>query len=212
MPSRGKRSSGCSRRKRRTSSAKAVSAGLNANSMADYAASVRRRRASTLDSIPPHQLVQRRPQIRAPALEVGMDRQRAPEQIRGFPELGEGQVAEALTRERAEMIRVAREGLPAVLDRAGIALREVSYRRALVPAFGELRRRLDQPREEAVRLLELLALHRLDPLQQERVELRLTGLVPQLPQRGRGAGRPHGIVTSQHRQCLTLGHGKTARR
>ncbi len=95
-----------------------------------------------------------------------MDRQRAPEQIRGLPELAEHQMAEALTRERAEMIRIAREGLPAVGDRGDVVLREVSYRRALVLAFGELRRRFDQPREEAVRLLELLALHRLDPLQE----------------------------------------------
>src|SRR2546428_10583055 len=120
-------------------------------------------------------------------------------------------MAEALTRERAEMIRIARESLPAVGDRADVVLREVSYRRALVPAFGELRRRFDQPREEAVRLLELLALHRLDPLQEQRVERRLTGLGPQLPPGGRGAGRPPGILTSQHLQRLTLGHGRRPR-
>src|SRR5207245_1136159 len=62
-----------------------------------------------------------RSRIRAAALEVRMDSERAPEQIGGFAERAERQTAEALGRCR-----------------------------------------LDQPREDGVRLLDLLALHRLD--------------------------------------------------
>jgi len=139
---------------------------------------------------------------------MGMDGQGAAEEVGGLAVLLERDMAESLARQRAEMIRVARERLAAVGDRAGIVLRHVSDGRALVPALGELRRPLDQPREDGVGLRELLTLHRLDPLEEECVELRVTRLVPQLPQRGRRAGRPHGIVASQHRQRLAFGHGK----
>ena len=49
-----------------------------------------------------------------------MDSERAPEQIGGFAERAERQMAEALGRERAEVILTARERLAAVGDRAGV--------------------------------------------------------------------------------------------
>src|SRR5437660_11378405 len=73
--------------------------------------------------VPFHDLVQRRPQIRSAALEMGMDSQGAAEEVGGLAVLLERDVAEALARQRAEMIRVARERPAAVGDRAGVVLR-----------------------------------------------------------------------------------------
>src|SRR5262249_41945758 len=120
--------------------------------------------------------------------------------------LRERHVTEALAGQRPEVIRVARERLAAVGDRAGIVLRHVPDRRALVPALGELRRRVDQPREDAVSLFQTSALHRLDAPQKQGIELAPSRLMPQLPQRVCRASGTRGIVAAQNGQRLSLGH------
>src|SRR5947208_7237268 len=69
-------------------------------------------------SVPLHELAQRRAQVLSRAAEVRMHDQRQPKEVGRFAELAERQVAEALTRKRPEMARVARERLAAVGDRA----------------------------------------------------------------------------------------------
>src|SRR5205085_10218821 len=70
-----------------------------------------RRSCCRPDSVPLHQLVERRAQVRAAALEVRMHRERTPERFCGPLIFTQREVAEALTRERAEMVRIARERL-----------------------------------------------------------------------------------------------------
>src|SRR2546426_2260818 len=69
-------------------------------------------------SVPLHELAQRRAQVLARTAKVRMHGQRQPKEIGRLTELAEPQVAEALTRKRPEMVRVARERLAAVGDRA----------------------------------------------------------------------------------------------
>ena len=118
-----------------------------------------------------------------------MDRDRAPEQRRGLAVLAERQVAQPLAGERAEVAWVAGERLPAVLDRAAVALREVPDGRPLVPALGEARGARDDEIEEPLRLRELALLQRDDPPAEERVHVRVARAVPQLPERRLGPAR-----------------------
>src|SRR2546427_13284771 len=72
------------------------------------------------------------------ALEVRMDSERAPEQIGGFAERAERQMAKALGRERAEVIGIARERLAAVGERASFfamwrTVARLSHRRPAAP-------------------------------------------------------------------------------
>src|SRR5687767_7375142 len=116
MPSSGKRSTGLASRKRRTSSANATSAAVKANS---------------IRSVPSHELLHGRPEVRASAVEMRMDGKRQPAQVGRLAILAEGQVAERLTRERSEMIRIAGQCLAAIGDGADVVLGEVAHGRAL---------------------------------------------------------------------------------
>src|SRR6266536_5297368 len=124
-------------------------------------------------SVPLHELAQRRAQIGPRAAEVWMHGQRPAETVGLFLVLLEREVAEALPRQRAEVVRVARDGLTAIRDRARIVLRDEARGRALVPAFRVPRRHLDHAREERLRRLHVLPLHRLDPLAEDRIHLRV---------------------------------------
>src|SRR5688572_10711475 len=109
MPSSGNRSTGFASRNRRTSSAKATSAAVKANS---------------IRSVPFHELLHGRPEIRAGAVEMRVDGEREPAQVGCLPILLERQVAERLSRERAEVIRIARERPATVCDGADVVLGE----------------------------------------------------------------------------------------
>src|SRR3989454_12325186 len=122
---------------------------------------------------------------------------RSPEEIGRLADLAERQMAEALARKRPEMARVARERLAAVGDRARVILCQVSDGGALVPALGKRRRLLDQSREDRLRGRQIVTLDRLDPLAQERVQLRIARSVPHLPQRRLGARGPHEVIAPQ---------------
>src|SRR5688572_17379956 len=89
-------------------------------------------------SVPLHQLLHGRPEVRAGAVEVGMDGQRATAELRGLAVLAQRQVAERLAGQGPEVVPIACERLAAIVDGRGVALREVPYGRALVPAFREL--------------------------------------------------------------------------
>src|SRR5687767_741408 len=193
MPSKAKRSTGLAARKPRTSSAKARSEALKANS---------------IRSVPFHQLLHGRPEIGAGAVQMRMNRERAPAQICGLAIFAEGEVAERLPRERAEMMWIARERLATVGDGADVVLREITDRRPLVPALREAGRDRDQPVEMLLGLRELLRLHGLDAAPQQVVELRPPRLMPQLPERGGGGGGADGVRRAQDGQRFLLGHGR----
>src|SRR5581483_2649113 len=189
MPSRAKLSTGCSRRNVRTSPAKAVSAAVSAKS---------------ISSVPLHQLLNGGPEVRAGAVEMRMHGKGAAEQTGRLLILADGQMTETLSGQGAEVIRVSRERLAAVGDRAREVPGQVAHGGALVPGLGEVGRRLDQLREDVRRPPEILPLHRLDALAQPPVELRPARLMPELPQLGGRLRGAHGIVTPQHGQRLAL--------
>src|SRR5687767_14611900 len=90
-------------------------------------------------SVPLHQLAQRRAQILAGVLEMRMDLERPSEQGRGLAELAERDVAQPLAGQGAEVIRIPRERLHAVRDRAFVVARHVPEGGALVPGLRKIR-------------------------------------------------------------------------
>src|SRR6266511_5408538 len=103
--------------------------------------------------------------------EIRIHREGAPEHRRRVAWLAEGQMAQTLSREGAEVIRLAGDGLLAIGDGAFVVAREVAHGGALVPAFGEVGRARGEPGEARFGLDEILALHRLDALEEKRVDL-----------------------------------------
>src|SRR5207244_3962522 len=83
----------------------------------------------------------------------------------------ERHVAEPGARQRAEVMRVARERLLAVGDRALVVLGHVADGRALVPALGERGSPRDHAGEDGLGAGEVPALHDGDALAKERVDL-----------------------------------------
>src|SRR5215831_2189106 len=90
-------------------------------------------------------LAHRHAEILARALQARMHDE-GPAKHRGrLAGAADGHVAEPLTRQRAEVVRIAPEGLLTVSDRALVVLGDVADGRALVPALGEL----GSPRDHA---------------------------------------------------------------
>src|SRR6266542_1748324 len=141
-----------------------------------------------------------------------MHGERPAEELGGFTELAERQMAESLTGQGAEVIGITGERLPAVGDRRRILSGHVANRRPLVPPLGEGRRLVDQARERRIGGHQVLTLHGLDPLAQQAVEPGVTGAVPHLPEDVRGARRLRHIVASKSRQGCPLGHELSASR
>src|SRR5207249_1525023 len=117
------------------------------------------------------------------ALEPRMDGEGAPEHRRRLAVPAERHVAEPLPRQRPEVVRVARERLLAVGDRALVVLGHVADGRALVPALGERGRLLDHLREDRLGPAEIAPLHRPDALAHERVDPAAPRAAPHLPPR-----------------------------
>src|ERR1700675_1616998 len=82
-----------------------------------------------------HDLAHRGGEVVTGGFEVRVDGQRAPEEIGGLAVLTQGDVAKTLTRQRPEVVGLARESLLAIRDGRGVVFSEVSHRRALVPAL-----------------------------------------------------------------------------
>src|SRR5215510_882658 len=119
----------------------------------------------------------------------------------------DGHVAEPLTRQRAEMVRIAPERLLAVGDRALVVLGDEADGRALVPAFGKLGSARDHAGEDVLGRGEIAALHQLDPFAQERVDLRVAGAMPHGPQLGFGSCRRGVVGSDQGLEAFGFGHG-----
>src|SRR5262245_959630 len=100
--------------------------------------------ADSFMSIPLHDLAEGDAEVLTRAVEMGMNGQSPAKQIGGLAIFAERHVAEPLPRERAEVVRVPCERLPAVRDRVLVLLRHVPNRRALVPSLREARRGLDE--------------------------------------------------------------------
>src|SRR4029450_9694291 len=116
-------------------------------------------------------LAHRHVEVVARALKARMHDEGAPEHRGRLAGPGAGHVAEPLARQRAEMGWIAPERLLAVGDRALVVLGDVADGRALVPTLGELRRPRDHAGENVLGAGEITALHQLDSLAQERIDL-----------------------------------------
>ena len=106
-----------------------------------------------------------------------------------------------------EVARVPRERLLAVGDRAPVVAGQVSRGGPLVPPLREVRGLRDDLGEQGQRAVEPPALHGLDAAAQEGIDRRASGLAPEVPQDGLGAGRRLGVGAAQGGQGLLLGHG-----
>src|SRR5207244_10663164 len=111
---------------------------------------------------------QRHRAIVAGAGETWMHRESAPEHRRRLAVAAERHVAEPGARQRAEVMRVARERLRAIGDRALVVLGHVADGRALVPPLGERGSPRDHAGEDGLGAGEVPALHDGNALAEDR--------------------------------------------
>jgi hypothetical protein len=119
----------------------------------------------------------------AQSVEVGIDLQRALEELQRLLQVTQAQVDLAGARQRAKVIGVALEHLVAILQRLLVLAEQEVHRRTLVPAFGERGLARDDLVEHRQRLLEHLPLHVLDAAHEQLVDRRVAGARPDLPDR-----------------------------
>src|SRR5215470_5272321 len=157
-------------------------------------------------SVPLHDLAERGAQVVARAPQVRMHGEGAPEEQGRLVELAQHQMAEALAREGPEVVGIAGEGLSTIRNGGGIVLGHVTDGGPLVPSLREGRGRLDEAGEGGFRRVQILPLHRLDPVAEHPVEPRVAGAVPHPPESvGSARGRRH-IVASKSVERLLLRH------
>lgn len=95
-------------------------------------------------------------------VEMRMNFQSAPETHGCFAVLRDGYVAQPLARGGAEVIAIARQSLLTVEDGATVIFSQITHRRALIPALGEIGLPLNHARKEIFRFFQASSLHGID--------------------------------------------------
>src|SRR5262249_45949629 len=112
------------------------------------------------------------------ALEIGIDVDRAAEELECELGIAEPKRDLSRARERAVVIGIALEHLVAILQRGLVLAQHEVDRRALVPALGEIRLARDDGAKGCQRVVEPGRLHLLDATRKELVDRAVSGPAP----------------------------------